>query len=121
MVHLTRVHEVQGTSLFERSYTLYTLQYGLSWLASSSGECDKRYSEFEKFHERVVAQNFRGLDGLAPAELVQHFPEKSLWKNSDEVVAARKSGFQAYLDAMAKHSVGNLQVRELLTGFLTGS
>jgi hypothetical protein len=50
MVHLTRVHEVQGTSLFERSYTLYTLQYGLSWLASSSGECDKRYSEFEKFH-----------------------------------------------------------------------
>ena len=52
---MTRVHEVQGTGLFERGYTLYTLQYSLSWLSpTSSGECDKRYSEFEKFHRENV-------------------------------------------------------------------
>ena len=45
--------------------------------------------------------------------------EKSLWKNSDEVIAARKDGFQKYLDVMAKHSAGNLEVRALLRDFLT--
>ena len=49
-VHLTRVHEVQGTGFLERNYTLYTLQYTLSWLTSPTGECDRRYSEFEAFH-----------------------------------------------------------------------
>ena len=45
--------------------------------------------------------------------------DKALWKNSDEVIAARKDGFQKYLDVMAKHSAGNLEVRELLRDFLT--
>ena len=45
--------------------------------------------------------------------------EKSLWKNSDEVIAARKDGFQKYLDVVAKHSAENLEVRELLRDFLT--
>ena len=103
---MTRVHEVLGTGFMARNYTLYTLQYTLSWLPSPTGECDRRYSEFEAFHgeralamfsfhqrehpwltvllvlclhvmvisERVVAHNFVGLDGLTPAELVQHFP-----------------------------------------------
>ena len=57
-VHLTRVHEVQGTGLFERSYTLYTLQYELSWLASPSGECDRRYSQFEALHGRSNAHPY---------------------------------------------------------------
>lgn len=51
-VHLTKVHEVESGSCFARNYTLYTLQYDLSWLPSpfSKGKVDRRYSEFEAFH-----------------------------------------------------------------------
>ena len=59
-VHLTRVHEVSGGGLFERNYTLYTLQYNFNLLptVSSDGhtnECDRRYSDFEDFHGETYA------------------------------------------------------------------
>ena len=43
-----------------------------------------------------------------------------MWKNSDEIVAERKMGFQTYLDSMAKHSGSNTDVRDLLRVFLMG-
>ena len=68
--------------------------------------------------EKVSARRFVGLDGLAPEDLAAHFPEKTLWKNSDEVTHARKDGFQKYLDSMAAHSGSNTDVRDLLRDFL---
>lgn len=53
-VHLTRVHEVETGNFFERNYTLYTLQYELSWLPSPKGEIDRRYSDFEAFHGEIA-------------------------------------------------------------------
>ena len=70
--------------------------------------------------EKVSSKNFVGLEGLTPSELAAHFPEKTMWKNSDEIVAERKMGFQTYLDSMAKHSGSNTDVRDLLRVFLMG-